>query len=450
MFGIPEPVLYLAVAIIGLIVALAGPLHTLLYLDLAVIGAADLTVGPARIDASDIVFGVLVLGLLLRSPRALFATRIPHLHLWLILGGFLTASYLVAPVNQHQLVEPVSIAYQVYRYCWQPILPYLLGVLLLSSEERSRQLLQILTSIGAVLGLHGMLQGFRGLGATSVLHNKNAFHGWLIVAIPCAIALLTMTRGRQRRLLVIVALSLMLGASIYAKSRGAFVAFVVGLVFMSVILFSRGAGRRRLARLILTAAALFVVAALLKPGLLTRPNVQPLLELTQGADEISTLTWRQEERWPHFFAIAREHPWLGTGTYVDPSLSRRANTPHNGYLAISVRSGFPAAILYLLFGLLAVRNGVLLFRRHPDPDVGMTGLGLASAVLAVLVHNYVDSTLVTPKEIGRLFFLATGVLAGLQAAWSAERVAANRAAEAEADATDFAPVTRFPRAEPRP
>ncbi|HUP24832.1 MAG TPA: O-antigen ligase family protein [Thermoanaerobaculia bacterium] len=449
MFGIPETVLYLAIAIAAALVALMGPLHSVVYLDLAVVGAGDLSVAGVRIDASDIVFAMLVLGLLLRAPRTVFSRRVPYLYLWLGLGTFLTAAYLVAPVNQHQLVEPLSIAYQIYRYCWQPILPYLLGVLLFSREDRSRQLLQVLTLIGGVLGLGGMLQGFQGLGSTSAFSNKNAFGGWLIVVLPCAIALLTLTS--RRRLLVIGALSLMLGSMVYAGSRGALVAFVVAAVFMSVLLFSRSAGRRRLAQLALTAASLLLIAAVLKPGLLNRPNVQPFLALTEGADEVSTFTWRQEHRWPHFFALAREHPWFGIGTFVDTSLGgRAANTPHNGYLAISVRSGFPAAILYLIFGLLAVRNGALLFRRHPDRDVGMIALGLATAVLAVLVHNYVESTLVTQKEIGRMFFLATGVLAGLHAAWSEERVAAKRAAKAEAEATDFATVARLPQAEPHP
>jgi O-antigen ligase len=446
MFGIPEPLLYLIVAILALIAALTSPLHWLVYLDLGVVGARDLEVAGARIGTADVVFFALFLGLLLRSRRALFAQRMPHLFLWLALGTLLSASYLVAPVNQHQLLQPLSIAYQLYRYCWQPIVPFLLGALLFASAERARQLLLTLTLIGGAFGLVGMLQGFSGgfAGGPYGPGRGNSLGGWLIVSIPCGIGLLAMAGGQARKLLVTATLALMLGAMVYTSSRGAFVGFVVGLGFFSVLLVSRKGGRQRLARLIMLAAGLFLVASLLRPGLLQRGHVQNFLELAEGS-EVSTFEWRTEKRWPHFFALAREKPWLGTGTYVDPTLSRTANTPHNGYLAIAVRSGFPAAALYVIFGLLAVWNGARLFRNHPDPDLALTALGLATAVVCVLVHNLAESTLVTPREIGRMFFLATGVLAGLRAAWSEEAIAARRASNDHVGEAPLAPIQQVPR-----
>jgi O-antigen ligase len=449
MFGVPAPTLYLTLAVLALFVALSSPLHWLVYLDLGVIGTGDVIVAGARVGPSDILFAALVIGLVLRDRRALLASRLPHLLLWLALGLALSASYLVAPVNQHQLVNPLSTAYQLYRYCWQPILPYFLGVLLLSSPERLRQLLYALTIIGGIVGLGGMLEGARGQQATSAFDTGNSLGGWLIVTIPCAIALLTMGASRRRKLLITLALSCMLGALVYSHSRGSFIGFAGGLAFMSLLLFSRELGLRRLVRLALTAGALLLVAALLKPGLLGRPNVRPFLELTQG-EEVSTLEWRREVRWPHFYALAQERPWVGQGTYVDSSLGRRANTPHNGFLAIAVRSGFPALALYVAFGLLAIRNGAHLFRRHAEPDVALAALGLATAVASVLVHNFAESTLVTPREIGRMFFLAAGVLAGLRASWSAEGSRASEAATDSIEDASFATIRQVPRAEAGP
>jgi O-antigen ligase len=451
MFGIPETILYPVLAILALIVALTSPLHWLVLLDLGVVGSADLHVAGARIDSSDIVFVAVVLGLLLRSPRSLFPQGLPNLSLWLALGTVLSASYLVAPVNQHQLEQPLSIAYQVYRYCWQPILPFLLGALLLASAERARQLMLTLTLLGGAFGLVGMLHGLSGgrAGGPYGMGRGNTLGGWLIVSIACAITLLALAGGQRRKLLVTVALALMLGALVYSNSRGAFVGFVVGLAFFSGMLLSKKGGRHRLARLMLVAAGLFLVASLLRPGLLQRGHVQNFMELAEGT-EVSTFEWRMEHRWPHFFALAREHPWLGTGTYVDPTLSRRANTPHNGYLAVAVRSGFPAAALYLLFGLLAVGNGVRLFRNHPDPDLALTALGLATAVVCVLVHNFGESTLVTPREVGRMFFLATGVLAGLRAAWGEEAIAVRRSSKDRVDEAALPPLQREPRTDAGP
>jgi O-antigen ligase len=444
MFGIPEPLLYLVVSILAALAALTSPLHWLIYLDLAVIGAADLEVGGARIGSSDIVFAALVLGVVLRR-RSLLTQPVPNLFLWLMLGTLLSTSYLVAPLNQHQLEQPISIAYQLYRYCWQPILPYLFGVLLLSSAERARQLVVTLTVIGGTMGLIGMLQGFSGALASGPYTSGNALGGWLIVSIPCAIALLTTAYGRRRPLLITAALAMMLGTLIYTSSRGSLVGFLVGVAYLAVVLLSRRSGRRRLVKLTLIAAGLFLAAALLKPGLLLRPNVQPFLELVQG-EEVSNLQWRTEQRWPHFLALARENPWLGRGDYTDPALGRNANTPHNGYLAVSVQSGFPAAALYLIFGLLAVRNGAWVFRHHHDPDLGIMVLGLAAAVVGVLVHNWVDSTLLTPREVGRMFFLVTGVLAGLRAAsWSEEAITATRRATADrAEEVAIAPPSQVP------
>lgn len=400
------PVLVLAA---GLALALAAPLYSLLIADL-LLGTWPVgwEVGGVLLDPADLVLVSLLLGLVLRG-RLSWPLQVPYLRLWLLLGVALSAAYVTSPLSQEYLTNPVRIAYQLYRYCWRPILFYPLTALLLCRRDRFQIALVVIVLTGDLCALQGLPDGYAGLRASGPFGTANELGAALVVPIVAALALLLIRPSRKTWLLALASLPLLLRTFLFTGSRGAFAGVLVGMALMLGFLLRSPALRPRIARLALAAAGLGLVLAVVKPGLSQRPNVQRLLTLSEGA-EASTFQWRIEERWPHFWRIAVAHPWLGTGTIVDPSLGDRANTPHNGYLAIAVQSGFPALALYLIFAITAVANSLRLRQVRGDPRLSALGVANAAALVALLAHSVVDSTLLMPF-VSKLFWLHTAFAA---------------------------------------
>jgi O-antigen ligase len=124
--------------------------------------------------------------------------------------------------------------------------------------------------------------------------------------------------------------------------------------------------------------------------------------------DVETFQWRQEQ-WAIFIARIKDRPMLGYGSDVDESLKDldRARTAHNAFLALSVKSGIPAAaawaLILLLVGTLAVRCALTPWENDDRPF----WYALLSFLTALLMHNMVESTLVTPA-VQDLFWISTG------------------------------------------
>jgi O-antigen ligase len=199
-------------------------------------------------------------------------------------------------------------------------------------------------------------------------------------------------RSRARLAFFVLSLAVLGRTFLYSGSRGAFAGLVVGTVGLVWWTFSSRHFRPQLRRLGIVAAVALVGVLVVKPDLFERPNVSRMLSASQGA-EVSTFRWRLEERWPHFWKKTLEHPWIGTGDYVDQTLGPRANTPHNGYLALAVKSGLPAVALYLLMGIFGIRDGLRATRRRREPLAQIFGALATAGLLGLLTHNIVDNIL---------------------------------------------------------
>lgn len=393
----------------GLGLALAAPLYSLLIADL-LLGAWPVgwELGGVLLDPTDLVLASLLAGLLLRG-RLCRPPQVPYLGLWLLLGVLLCVSYLAAPTSQGNLTGPLRITYQLYRYCWKPILFYPLAAVLLCRRDRLRVTWVAIVIAGDLFALQGLPDGYAGLRASGPFRTANELGAVLVVPILTALGLLLIRPSRRSWLLALASLPVLLRAFLFTGSRGAFAAVLVATGLMLGLLFKAPGVRPRIWRLALGSAVLGLLLMVAKPGLTQRPNVKRFLTLSQGT-EASTFRWRIEERWPHFWRIAIASPWLGTGTIVDPGLSDRANTPHNGYLALAVKLGFPTLALYLAFGAAALGNSMRLRRIRGDPRLSAFGALNAAVVVALLVHNLVDSTILMPF-IAKLFWLHTAFAA---------------------------------------
>ena len=353
---------------------------------------------------------VLVMALVAsRSPR-LVRLRTPLTRGLLLLWAFLLVwgaiTFLLGPANEWLLTTPVRNAWQVYRDIGRSLLVFPLVLLCLDGRSSAERAIHILVMVGAGVALNAiwLARGSDGF-ATGHFSTGNALGGYLILVIPFAVAHVFSHGSVAIRLMHGLALALMIRAVWLAGSRGALVAVFAALAAMALFL-----PRRRVAAgAVLGLAALTVIVGM-RGGLLNIPMVSRFIVL-RDVREVDTLQWRQEQ-WSIFIQRIRDRPILGYGSDVDESLRDldRARTAHNAFLALSVKSGLPAAVAWMVFLLLM---GGLALRRAlaPTPaEARVFWIGLVGFLAALIMHNMVESTLLTPPSQKVFWIVAASAL----------------------------------------
>jgi hypothetical protein len=398
----------LAVPVI-LLTCLFAPVHWLLFLDvlLVLIPPDEVAqVGSVRFDHTDLIFAGILASLVFRGQRRPTLREVPYYWLWIVLGVLLSLSYLAAPVNQAFLTDPLRAGYQLYRYCWRPILYFPLAFLLLTGPARTRTFFLVMIIAGDLLSLYGIWQGYSpGGNVTGPFNKGNALGTALGGPLMASAGMFVLARSTRERFFVFLSILMIVRAIAFTGSRGTLVAVCSGVAVLLWGLSSLPSVRSRVLPIGALATLGVLWMALFNP--LQAPSLQRLEVLRQGTG-VSTFQWRVEHRWPHFFDLTMAHPLLGTGSSADLSLGTRGNTPHNGYLAVAARSGIPVLAIYLTFAVLALRSSARVLRRSTAPYEKVFGAIIAGGMTFMLVHNIVESSFLAPVG-ARTFFLFTAL-----------------------------------------
>jgi hypothetical protein len=388
----------------------------------------DWQLAGVRLDPRDLVIiGLLVAWSMGRvGSHTNFATVRPFVLVWVFLGIMLSLAYIYAPINQEHLTDPIRGSYQVYRYAWKQTLYFPLGLLLIGRVSNYRHMVLIAIIVaGDLCALQATFEGYfvHGGYATGPFRSKNALGGGLIMPMVVALAVFIFPQSRRERQFAGLSALVIARGLLFASSRGAFGAVAAAAAFSGLLLMRSGRGRQRLVRLVVSVSLCIVAAFVVQPDLLNRPMIRRLITTGEGT-QASNFQWRLTQRWPHFWEIAKANPILGVGSAVDSSLGDEANTPHNGYLTLSVLYGMPATAMIVFFGIVGVFGGIKIYQRGREPTDRMFGLAAAASVAGILVHNIVESTLLTPFVINLYFLLAALVVARLYTRAPAEPGAA--------------------------
>ena len=399
-------------AAVGVVLSLVYPLYYLMLFDFVLVfQQKSWSVGGIRLNVTDLAYIFIFLGILLRGrvKKGSKPLLIPYLPLWITLVVILSLAYLLAPQNQKYFTDPIRILYQLYRYAFKPILIYPITFLLINHRDKFQHVLVALIVSADLCSISAIKQGYSGIRAGGPFGGGNALGGVLVVPFIFAILGFIFPRSKRHFYLCAFSVPFILRAMLFAGSRGAYAATLVGLTFAAFFLIQLPEGQAKLIKWAPYLVAGLLIFLALVPYLSTRPTIQRFTTLSDPA-EASTFQWRLQLRWPHFWAIAKANPWIGTGTDVDFSLGIHGNTPHNGYLSLSVKYGFPAAACFLIFAFLAVLNGLRATQRSTNSEERIHGITIAAAIMAILVHNTVESTLMTPF-VSKLFWMLTAVVA---------------------------------------
>jgi O-antigen ligase len=235
----------------------------------------------------------------------------------------------------------------------------------------------------------------------------NALAGFLAVAFaPTLVWVWVRARGWDRRvrwLSLLFTAGVMVFCLLLTGSRGGFVAF--GAMALTTLWCGNSRPGRRFTfaalGLILLLAVIFVTAMR-----------QGILHVGRESLEARTDYWRGA------LAIAKDHPWVGTGPGTFGSIypkyktasTEEAQTAHNSYLQMWSDSGIPAFVAFIALWLVAVRDAFRLTRRRRGDAAA---IAICGALVAWTIHGLVDFDLYVPG-VALPVFVLLGAVQGLK------------------------------------
>lgn len=394
--GAPTSMLAL-MGVAAIVLGLRAPLYYLFLAGFLVVAFPydyEWHVAGIQFDPLDVTFGGLAFGMLARprERQAMLQRPIPYRGTWVALMVLVSFAYLVAPVNADYLGNPIGVVYQLYRYCWRPLLYYALTFMLLDDREKYERALIAAILGGALCALEAIPQGLGGYDAVGPYRTKNALAGALVMPFLLSLSGLLREKRRYPWLCYAAAAAVLARGLLLANSRGAWAAVFAAVGFTLAWLYLSGHARALALRVTLVGLALLIAIPIAKPDILERPTIKSMLSVSKGTED-ENMQWRMQTRWPYFIRKAQDNFWFGVGTDVDTGVATEMSTPHNAFLAMAVTSGVPSVILFLVLVVRGARRGFRLFRRGRDEWQRLVGLSVCACIIALFVHSMVDQTL---------------------------------------------------------
>ena len=298
-----------------------------------------------------------------------------------------------------------------------------------TTSERARRLLVVILTVitlCAAYGLVAQLAGWEAIGwipktvyigdATGTFVNRNSFATYTNLGVVICLALLAQpflaarevgdlrriaaqaaSQMLERHALLLLALAILVMASLRSHSRGGLLSLVLTVAVMALLLFI--AARPRLPTILAAVAAMCLAGwsliAVSGGGTLERIGQ---IDANYDLEEAGRLAY-----WQVSLGMVAERPWQGYGygnfeeafaQHRDERFNDRVDKAHNTYIEHLVELGVPAtALLYLgplvLFGYCV--RGLLVRRRNQVFPLVAVG-----ATVLVGLHALVDFSLQIP------------------------------------------------------
>jgi O-antigen ligase len=364
-------------------------------------------------DVGDFVYlpllaSLSMLALWRRGETPTLWQELPWRLIWCTYGVFVAAAYAQWSYQAGYLGG--GFFYQFYRYAWKPMLLYPVTFYMVARPGGIRWVLAAVILTADIDAMVAIQQGRAGLevGGLWSLFRKNMLAGSFLVPAFFALAEGLHNPSTVFRFAARVSAVLMAAALWYAVSRGAMVGAFAG-VAAYVLISPRG---WRVAAAVIAVATLVLMIRSVQPDFGTSSNIMSRFTEIGHGIESDNMVWRMRERWPHFIEIVSAHPLLGVGQAVDLRLGTDTNTPHNGYLALMVQSGIPAALCYVLTLIVILKRAFRLTREGASRRVRGWGAAAFAGVVAVAVHNIVETTFESGPA-GYSIWIACGLVMGL-------------------------------------
>ena len=270
------------------------------------------------------------------------------------------------------------------------ILIFLVIVNVLRTEKQLKALLFLVLIATCILSFSAIddyrtgnleLRGQRVKGAIgNLFDNPNDLALHLITFFPIVIGLALGTRNLVVRTIYIAVALTILGGTVATFSRGGF----LGLLFVvGTLVWRLGKSNRTL--VIGVGIVLFILFLVLAPGAYR----QRVTTMGDGSAETRKVDLKRS------VYLALRHPLFGVGMDNFVLYSDRELATHNSYTQVGSELGIPAAVVYVLFLIAAVKR----LRRIPDPPVldkrqrrlRYLAIGLEASLIGFMVSSFFAS-----------------------------------------------------------
>ncbi|GMQ60192.1 hypothetical protein AN1V17_45920 [Vallitalea sediminicola] len=341
---------------------------------------------------------------------------------------FVLIGILLVFINSPNL----EIAIDGLRAVVQYMLWYFLAVQLLDSTKSILKVYWVLTSVGTLLGLHGIYQYLTGaemLGnwvdsaesittrAYSIVGSPNILGAIFVLFIPMSIALLTSDYNRWRKFIALCMTIVMAGGLFATMSRGAWISAAFGIGIF--ILYKN---KKFILPLILCGS----IAVLMLPSLSSRLTYMFTDEYKAKSSQGGRIyRWEEGiEAWSEGNKIIG----LGLGRYGGAVATNNDLSPFymdNYYLKTLAEMGILGLVSFILLLICVVKwctTAVIEERNKRKKDLMM---GLFAGALGILAQNAVENIFEVPMMV-TYFWLCIGLIMALKMDKSGYSIRDNR------------------------
>jgi O-antigen ligase len=307
---------------------------------------------------------------------------------------------------------------------------YYLIVHTVDTRDRLRRLVWLMVGMGLFLSIFGLFKRF-GVNPfpwwdynelkytpdflASTYGNHNHLAGYLEMAILMVLALFLTEYEKGRFFLMVYVTLLMVLALVLSLSRGGWIGFFLGLMFMAAALWRDQRFKNK--KVLLAGAGLCLISAIIV--LISTPvveRVRTVIEKDQAANLQSRLI-----AWAGTVEMIKDRPILGTGPgtyatlfpwYQPPGIAAQFDMAHNDYLQVTAETGVFLIPMIIWMIVALFRKG---FKKMKNPSrlVRATTLGAMSGIVAILCHSISDFNLHIPANALLFTVLAAVVAAPL-------------------------------------
>ncbi len=368
--------------------------------------------GHLRIPLSLKIFLLLLILFILWSSLSLFVAVKPNLSIFhLIQWGKIL---LLLIFLQYLIVKPSDL--QIMVYALISVFIFESGIAVLQIVLHHSFNLGILADNSGVLSSSAHAgSDFRILGT---MGNSNDFAKYLNLVIFLFLGLTQAGGSKKRRFFLLLLSGVGIMLLIYTQSRGAWVAFIIGLLLwlFSGLVFKRGVRFSKNTVLLLVTGLLVFIYPL-------HYHIQQRLERPDYGSSYSRIPMMQVA-----WNVIQAHPLLGIGvnnylyvmtdydnTEVQITKTFRS-TVHNLYLQVTAETGIPGLLLFLLL-LLAVLLRMRKNINFAPKKYRQFQLGVFCGFITFLIHSLVDNSDLTqtPSFIFWIYIALSYIIVNLSA-----------------------------------
>jgi len=232
--------------------------------------------------------------------------------------------------------------------------------------------------------------------ATGVFSNVNDTGTLLIISLILIISYFEYLNNNYKYLVLIPGL-LNLLALLLTFSRGAFIGFIAGLAIYNL---------RSKKHLVIFILIFILIFSFIYSNPKLNKRFIKSLTIEDNMDRINI--------WMSSLKMIKAHPIQGVGPgnfpkvypsyrWVEKKSNRYKSFAHNIFLNMAVETGIVGFILFTILIILVLSMGIKLFNNNPIHR------GIVAALIAVLIHNQFDCT-VLKFEVGVVFWALIGLI----------------------------------------